>query len=96
MNEKNSLQAAIEEHGGQRLIETISFVATIITTAISVYQDLDESVIALVKGDYYEQIKVIMSRIGTEEEDYMPFSGPVSFAASVLRRTKSGIQQDEK
>ena len=92
LKEKSSLQEAIEAHAGQERLENISFWVTIITTGFSVCQDTDESVIALVKGDYHEQIKVIVSRIGNDYEDNnVPGSGSHSFWASFLRRSKRGI-----
>jgi hypothetical protein len=47
----------------QSIIDRISFNATILATFLSVYQDVDETVIALIKGEYYKQIQEILSKL---------------------------------
>jgi hypothetical protein len=47
----------------QRIIDNISFSATLVATFLSVYQDVDETVIALIKGEYYKQIQEILSKL---------------------------------
>ena len=52
----------------QRIIDNISFSATLVATALSVWQDVDETVIALVKGEYYKQIEEILSKLVMQKQ----------------------------
>jgi hypothetical protein len=66
--DESQLKGLIGDAGTQAIVRIAAFSTTLLQVCLSVYEDLDESVIALASGDYFVQIGKIYDGIGRQKQ----------------------------